>query len=169
MAVPVIDATVAGANANSYVTLAEATTYLELRPGGQVFLDEDQSRQRAALIFAAMLMERPVYWGRKHDFNQALQFPRTGMVEGNPAQPFIPLDVKHAQIEQGLDIVNDGYLQRLEFIDHQTLGIRQMEADDTVIRMVPFHPDGFPEYRLAPAARTLLQPYIDFVARIGRA
>jgi len=94
-----IDATVGGANANSYVTLDEAEAYWQTR----IFPDmwDDSEDQEAALIMATRVMDAmavphrklvkmgdewyymtdPQWTGAVATSTQALAWPRTGMVD----------------------------------------------------------------------------------------
>ena len=162
MAVPVIDATLSGAAANSYVTVAEAIAYFELRPGGKLWVDLDAEQQRGSLQFAATQIDREVYWGRKDAEAQALKFPRTGMT-------VIPEKVKHAQIEQALHLANGGFQKQMEFIDAQSSGVRESAAEGTRVRMVPFHSDTFASFQLSTIARQLLSGFIEAGVQLGRA
>lgn len=161
MAVPTIDATLSGASANSYASLAEATAYFELRPGGQKFLDLSEDQKRRYLLFAAKLIDRETFWGAKALGTQALEFPRAG-------QTAVPLKVKEAQLEQALDFAEGGYDRRLRQIELQSLGVRETSADGIQVRMVPSHPDALQMFRLCTAARHLLQEYTETSVIIGR-
>jgi len=162
MAVPAIDATFGGATANSYVTQAEATSYFELRPGGQKFLDENGETQRRFLIFATKLIDRETFWRGRSGTTQILEFPRAGM-------DAIPIKVKEAQLEQALDFAVGGYERRLRQIELQSLGVRETTADGVQVRMVPSHPDALQMFRLCGQARHLLQEYVEMAVIVGRA
>jgi hypothetical protein len=162
MAVPAIDATASGADANSYVTETEALEYFELRPGTTRWDTISANERRAALIFARILIERETFWGTKSAATQALQFPRS-------PDTSVPLAVKHAQMEQALDVIDGGYLKRLHQDELQEAGIRQVMTVDTQMRAIPTRPNAFPMYKLCSTARALLQPYIDSSVIAGRA
>ena len=162
MAVPAIDATLEGPAANSYVTEVEALAYLELRPGGKKLLDKDGVERRAALLFAATLMNRETFWGRRKTTTQALEFPRN-------EQAVIPQAVREAQIEQALDLASGGYLNRLKMIEEQSAGVTRVATNEILIQMRGFHQDAFPSFRLSANARQLLQPYVETGIILGRA
>jgi hypothetical protein len=162
MAIPAIDVTLSGADANSYATLAQATAYFELRPGGKKFLDLNQDEKTAALLFATILIDRETYWGQKETSTQALMFPRTGMSA-------IPEKVQHAQFEQVLALVNGDYLRQLDQIALQSAGAREVTTKGVRVRFVTYHHESFPAWRLTPQARQLLQGYIEFGLELGRA
>ncbi len=54
-------------------------------------------------------------------------------------------------------------------LEAQSQGIRQVSTQETLVRMIPSRPESFPVYRLAPAARELLLPYIESTVVLGRA
>lgn len=162
MAVAAIDATVSGAASNSYATQAEALAYFEIRPDGKKFIDLNQDEQRGALLFATIMIERETYYAQRTDAAQALKFPFDG-------ETVIPVDVKHAEFEQALHLVNGGYLIQQKFIAAQSSGVREMAVGETRTRMIPTHTDGFASFQLAPQVRQLLSNYVETGARLGRA
>ena len=162
MTIAAIDATASGAAANSYVTEQEALDYFELHPGAKRWDVISSDERRAALIFARILIEREVFWAQKSNASQALEFPRGG-------DTAVPEPVKHAQLEQALDIVTGGYLRRIHQDELQEAGIRQTTTSDSQTRMIPTRPTAFPMYKLSGTARQLLQPYIDAGVIAGRA
>lgn len=118
-----IDATVGGANSNSYVTLAEASAYFEARvPTSPAW--ESSAIQEAALIMATRMLDAitqpykifvpgtggsPGYYRvRRHwtgaaaTTTQRLAWPRTGMYDRNGnaiASNVLPLELKEAVSE----------------------------------------------------------------------
>ena len=77
-----IDATAGGANANSYITLAEADAYVEAMISstdvGKWDTGTDDNRNRA-LAAAAQRLDRERFLGARATDTQALQWPRTGV------------------------------------------------------------------------------------------
>jgi len=77
-----IDATVGGASANSYITLADANSIIE-----GLILDDDVSawdgssndNKNRALYTAAVRVDRERFLGARVTDTQALQWPRTGV------------------------------------------------------------------------------------------
>lgn len=162
MAAPTIDATVSGESANSYVTEQEVEDYLAIHPSSAGWTEALTTDQRKAVLFAALLIDRETFWGMKKDADQALQFPRDGMTD-------IPEDVKRAQMEQALDIFKGDYLRRLDMLETQDQGIRQISTSESLQRMVPSHPNAFPMFKLCLTARELIAPYVSSSVRSGRA
>lgn len=162
MAVAAIDATLADASANSYVTEVQALAYFEIHPDGDVWTGLDAEARRAALLFATKLIDRETYWGQKSAAAQALKFPRTG-------QTALPLQVQEAQYEQALDLVTKGYTKRLRVIEMKEMGVRQVTTGDAMQRMSTGHPFAFPMYKLSPTARELLSGFMESGIMVGRA
>ena len=77
-----IDATAGGANANSYITLTEANTFVEAMiestDVGKWTTGTDDSRSRA-LTAAAEHLDRERFLGARATDTQARQWPRTGV------------------------------------------------------------------------------------------
>ena len=106
-----IDATIAGEDSNSYVTIAEADTYASER-GHSGWEDLDDDEKSAALINAAEFLDDQYgkkFSGERATADQYLEFPRIKM-KGIPDKKDengnyvleIPKKVKYAQIELAL-------------------------------------------------------------------
>ena len=104
-----IDATIKGANANSYVTLAEANAYFETVPSSTNWDNKSDDNKNRALISAARWIDTLVYYGDRCDDDQALKFPRTNyQVDGvELACTLIPQNIKYAQFELARALAND--------------------------------------------------------------
>lgn len=106
-----IDATIAGENSNSYVTLEEANNYASER-GHAEWEDLDDEEKIAALVNAAEFLDNQYgkrLAGRKATAEQYLQFPRLGVAgiadkkdEFGEYVLIVPKKVKYAQIELAL-------------------------------------------------------------------
>lgn len=102
-----IDATVGGEGANSYVTLAQFTTYLDERPfdtttTASAATEDERTR---ALIAACRRLDQEDYTGTKADSSQALKWPRYGVKDEDGRtydSDAIPTIVQHAQMEQAI-------------------------------------------------------------------
>lgn len=95
---------------NSYVTIAEADTYLadSARAGAWAFLGTAQ--KTSALITAARMMETVTWQGTKTNSSQALAWPRAGVIDryGNAVDSVaVPNDIKNGQIELAFDLSQD--------------------------------------------------------------
>ena len=98
-----LDATVGGPNANSYVTLDEAIAYFNNHPYGAAFIDEDQDLQEQLLIFATLNLDSLCWTGAATTEEQALAWPRIGMIgkNGYPvASDVLPKQLKIMTLEQ---------------------------------------------------------------------
>ena len=80
MAITLI-ATEGAANANSYLTLVEAESYLEAHSDYTFWSALDDEAKKAALISATRDLDLIEYAGRKSTQAQSLQWPRIGIVD----------------------------------------------------------------------------------------
>ena len=150
-----IDATAGGASANSYITLAEADTFVEAMISSSDVskwtTGNDDSRNRA-LAAAAQRLDRERFLGARATDTQALQWPRTGVRKPDTyvntyatGFPFrisddyftdteIPDQVKRAQIEMAVYLKNnvDGIsLGGLEDFKNVKIGSLDVTPDKT--------------------------------------
>lgn len=106
--------TVGASDANSYVTVGEATTYFgeRLNAGAWTTAGTTSPEQQGpALIMAARRLEQARWQGRKADEAQALAWPRTGTHDPDGIlydSDTIPTPVKRAQMELALVLLNEG-------------------------------------------------------------
>ena len=104
-----IDATIKGANANSFVTLDEANNYFATVPDSSTWDDKTVDQKKRALISATRWIDSFIYFGDRCDQGQALKFP------GNNYQvddvelscTTIPNNIKYAQYELARALAND--------------------------------------------------------------
>jgi hypothetical protein len=68
-----IDATVGGASANSYVTLAAADTYFETTPESSTWSDKTNDAKNRALISATRWIDALTFYGDRCSTAQALK------------------------------------------------------------------------------------------------
>ena len=150
-----IDATAGGANANSYITLAEADTFVEAMISSSDVskwtTGNDDTRNRA-LTAAAERLDRERFLGARATDTQARQWPRTGVRKPDTyvntyatGFPFrisedyftdteIPDQIKRAQIELAVYLKNnvDGIsLGGLEDFKSVKIGSLQVTPDKT--------------------------------------
>jgi hypothetical protein len=102
MALPTLDNTPAGANANSYVDLTEANDLLAGNPAWDNLGDEFKT---SVLLQAVILIDQEEFIGEKYDENQAMQFPRDFQVEGDT--PTVEYEVKFEQCRMALKLANE--------------------------------------------------------------
>jgi len=110
---PTVDATVGGANANSYVEVAEADTYFDERMGTADWDGVSADDRARALIMATRRIDQEPFEGVKADFDpedQALAWPREA-ADGPDGHVFdhdeLPERIKQATYELALVIVGD--------------------------------------------------------------
>jgi hypothetical protein len=122
MAAPTLIATVGGSTANSYVTVADCTTYLNARLNVSAWTDAVTAAtgdpERALIAATKRLDEErwvgdPVnaLTGTTDDTTQALQWPRYGAIDQNGWEylsTVIPQPVKDATCELALYLLNQG-------------------------------------------------------------
>ncbi len=104
-----IDATVAGASANSYVTLAAADAYFETTPDSATWTDKTTDQKNRALISATRWIDALSFYGDRCTETQALKWPRKNYtVDGiDLSCTVIPTEVKTATYELARALAND--------------------------------------------------------------
>lgn len=105
----VIDATLSGASANSYVTLAAADTYFETVPNSSTWTDKTTDAKNRALISATRWIDSLSFYGDRCTTTQALKWPREDYtVDGvDLACTLIPDGIKVATYELARALAND--------------------------------------------------------------
>jgi len=105
----VIVATLSGASANSYVTLAEANTYFETVPNSSTWTDKTDDQKNRALISATRWIDALSFYGDRCTTTQALKWPRENYtVDGiDLACSLIPEGIKTATYELARALAND--------------------------------------------------------------
>ena len=105
----VIDATLAGASANSYVTLAEANSYFETVPDSSTWTDKTDDAKNRAIISATRWIDALSFYGDRCSETQALKWPRENYkVDGiELACTLIPPLIKVATYELARALAND--------------------------------------------------------------
>lgn len=105
----VIDATVAGSSANSYVTLAAANTYFETVPDSASWSAKTDDQKNRALISATRWIDALSFYGDRCTTAQALRWPREDYeVDGvELVCTIIPTDIKVATYELARALADD--------------------------------------------------------------
>lgn len=125
-----LDATVGGVNANSYVTVLEADDYFKTRLHSEVW--GDSLDKEAALITATNVLDWYYnYKGTKATRDQALQWPRQGVYDQGVLVPFdsIPKEVKQATFELVLAMAESDIT-----VDSELAGLRKLQAGPLLIQ-----------------------------------
>lgn len=111
-----IDATVGGADANAFVTIAECDTYFDERLNATAFTGADAQDQIRAVIMATRDVSRLDFAGERVTTTQALSWPReyapnpdTSAYDDYWYEPdVIPDRVKYATMELALEYLKAG-------------------------------------------------------------
>lgn len=105
----VIVATLSGASANSYVTLAEANTYFETVPDSSTWTNKTDDQKNRAIISATRWIDALSFYGDRCTTTQALKWPRENYtVDGiDLACSLIPEGIKTATYELARALAND--------------------------------------------------------------
>ena len=80
------DATVKGANATSFVTLADANTYFSERLGTTTWDASSDANKEKSLIMASRYFDQMHYRGEKTTTTQALAWPRRYVPDPDPSK-----------------------------------------------------------------------------------
>jgi hypothetical protein len=126
-----LNATAGSADANSYVTVAEASAYFMDRIHASAWESfEDQS---SALITASRLLDWYMKWkGYRSSSTQSMQWPRMGVVRRDGSSvdsSIIPVEVKIAVYELALSS-----LEADRTADDPMAGIEQIKAGSLMIK-----------------------------------
>lgn len=137
----VLDATVGGANANSYVTRSAALALLRINMEGDIDTPAVQVRLDEALIWATRLIEEQVAWyGSPVTSTQALAWPQAGVDLVGRVFPLtaIPAFLQQATAEYALALIRDAL--RRETLASGALtsgleGVKTLTIDDVRIEV----------------------------------
>lgn len=117
-----LDATLGGASANSYVTVAEADAYFATSFGRTPWGSASAANKEIVLIESTRLLDLLVSWkGYVKSDTQALRWPRTYVpnIDGRYLESYIsdsivPKDVKNAVFELAYSLLSNGGFQASE-------------------------------------------------------
>lgn len=111
---PILVATLAGASSNSYITVADATTYFDNRLDASDWTAATADNKAAALITTTSWLDTVDFYGDRSATTQALKWPRTDVtcdgVEATAA--FIPREIKDATCEAALALLRNPTMLR---------------------------------------------------------
>lgn len=131
-----LDATVGGAEANSYATNSDADDYFADRLHATAWTDASESDQDAALIMATRGIDALCYRGTAGSSTQALQFPRTGLklpTGYSTTADAIPRLIKEATYEYALVLLNSAADATLER-EQVTEGLKELKAGPVTLK-----------------------------------
>jgi hypothetical protein len=119
-----LDSTLKGPNANSYVSLDYAIAYFASRPYGFA-LPEDEYFE-SYLIHATSIVDRYVEWiGCKTTDEQRLEWPRRNIYGVNPDT--IPFDICMAQCEMSLAISESNILSSDQLSNFESVKVSSIQ------------------------------------------
>lgn len=157
-----LDATVGGANSNTYLTLPQAQTIIDalmLNDEVETWDEAELDVQNRALVTACWRIDRERFFGNRTSNTQALQWPRVGVRKPDQYQPIyqsgyafslradyfgdneIPDEVKKAQTLMALylvsepDALNLGGLEQFRSVSVGPLSVTPMQPQNQ--RLVP--------------------------------
>jgi hypothetical protein len=84
MPIPALDTTIAGASANSFVTLEEAESFLDARLNADAWSNANADDKTRALLMAANRLERENWLGNRVSSTQRLAWPRIDVAKVDP-------------------------------------------------------------------------------------
>ena len=126
MALTLIE-TSGAADANTYISAADADTYFESRVGGLSWDDIDSEEREKALVHATRVLDYSYDWsGYKTDDEQALDWPRESVWDKNELlldEDTIPTKVEEATCELAYFLTTED-----RFEEPDSRGIREMKA-----------------------------------------
>ena len=131
-----LDATVGGANSNSYATVAEGDSYFGDRLNSTEWTDATTGTKEKALVTATRRIDEEMFLGFKVTITQALKWPRAGVNDEdgvalyNSATPAIPQRIKEATFVAALellkvDYLTEDYLQNFSFFSAGSVQFKQ--------------------------------------------
>ena len=125
-----LDNTVGGLTANSYVSVIEADAYMNTRVGANNWIDLDIIQKEAYLLTAMRQLELVLWNGLKKSNAQLLNFPRTSLYDyNNVLITDIPTKLKEAQLELAFWILTeeDRYLTDTDLTQLDSIKLGPMD------------------------------------------
>lgn len=110
-----LDATPGGPDANSYLTVDQATAYFAGRTHSSAWGGADPADQERALITATRRLDQEDYRGSKTEYEQALKWPRRGACDSDGFtydSDEVPRPVKDATCELALLLIESDALKQ---------------------------------------------------------
>ena len=153
MSVSTIVVTAGSATANSYATLAVANQYhIDRPPAGTTWADAsalaDKTLVNSGLLLATKLLDKLVIWeGWRVDTTQALEWPRSGLLNPNGTSlstTAIPLDLQHATAEFARHLIasqgfGDSALDRYGLTELDLPGVKlKFSGESPAASVVPY-------------------------------
>lgn len=152
------------ANANVFTSLAEANSYHEARPYASSWVAASSTECEKALILASKMLDIGVLWqGYKAYANQALAWPRTGVVDRDGyalSASTIPQFLKDATAELARHL-----LERDRTAEPTTQGYSRIQIDTLAFDIDVLSQPGF----FPPLVKAYIQSYGKVIGQSGMA
>jgi|SRR5262245_23981982 len=151
-------ATPGAANANSYITVAEADAYFETHLYGEEWIASDDEDKEKALYMATRLLDQYDWKGLKaNNSTQALRWPRSLVLDREGwfylDSATIPVFLKQATAELARYMT---FGDRDKAVDDQVSGIRSVTADVVSVEF-----DRIDKIKqIPPSVLAIIAPYI---------
>jgi hypothetical protein len=156
-------ATPGGANSNAYATVAEATTELSYRVGGEAWVDETSDQQIQDLVTAASVIDALILSGEPSTTTQAMAFPRDGETD-------IPLEVWKANIVLALDIAKKRQAGVVDVVNPALSNVQRAKSGDDEVQFFAQSSDlndPYSLYNLPLEVQRLLTLFVVIPASLG--
>ncbi|GFK92218.1 hypothetical protein NNJEOMEG_00040 [Fundidesulfovibrio magnetotacticus] len=138
---------------NSYVSLEEATEYMEARPHAEAWVGADDEAREKALLHACRLMDLTLVWrGVQAVQGQPLAWPRAGLTGMGVDSTSVPVSVRLAQVELALVVLGSDPMTTPD-----TSGVRREKVGPIEV-----------EYRGSGVMKVIPEPVFAFVAAYAR-
>lgn len=158
------DTTVAGANANSYITMAEASSFFTERLNSEIFTAASSALQETALIQASRTLDEWVDWiGSRATEEQNLRWPRYGATDRDGYafdSDIIPEWLKDASAEEAIYLLAED-----RTAEPDTKGFSTLEVGS--LKLVVDKEDRDSITVLPDTVLTIIEPYGEVRSRGG--
>lgn len=167
----VINTTLSGTSTNSYVTLAEFSTYLSERLWTTSITEDDEERKKS-LVSSFRRLNQEKYYGYKTVSTQKGAFPRSGLdeLDGIDSNGLIPEDIKEAQMETAIFMLSNDITRKKADIG----GIKGLKVGSIALDYIEDNSPSVADYNDLPTyIKTLLSEFSKSISlggtvRIGR-
>ena len=156
MATPTIDTTLAGANANSYISLADANTYFDSRLHKSDWTGATTPDKTIALIWATRLLDAWVDWkGYRTKEDQALRWPRYDVYDLDSwliDSDIVPQFLQDATCELAMHLIGQDSTAQPD-----TVGFAELKLGDLALKVDPSDRDKYGA--LPDSVLSIVEPY----------
>lgn len=163
-----LDATVGGADSNSYSTKTEADDYMATRIHASAWSSATAADKEAVLIWATRLLDQLSWQGAKAATTQALRWPRSGVIDRDGysvEDGAIPQDLKEACAEYALHLLSTDLTASPDTAGFSKIKVGSIELEvdsfdredgvpDSVLSLITYAVDGGGSSCFAPIVRT---------------